>query len=88
MNSNKLGSKENPVRLHEWEIEDLRNVLIRADRSYDLTKDEDKEKVRNEARAKILKRWPMLYDNAYICKLPWDEFAYQAYLVLGGNKLT
>lgn len=66
----KLGSKENPIQLGLYEIEDLRKILAEGDSEYDkLIHQENPDRaaeIREQYRARILKRWPMLYDHAHV----------------------
>jgi hypothetical protein len=74
-----VGSKENPVRLYQFELDELRDILWRAERDYDEASSVvAKTTIREEARKRIFARWPMLFDYAHVA-LRSDPHAHAYY---------
>jgi hypothetical protein len=60
-------TEQNPILVSPSDAKEIRGIITLADREYAQTKSiRKKMEIRETARAKVLKRWPMLFDNCHV----------------------
>jgi len=77
----KLGSKENPILLPRFRIDEISDILWEGDQKYESAGPwDEKYKIREEYRALIFAIHPEVYDNCHIAERPCKPFEHEAYL--------